>query len=189
MNILGVTLSFIKLLMTFPIIVSGSSMLPTFYDGDMIFADRFPVIFGEVERGDVVVFNLPYESARAYEGVDVGASDAVEDGRALLDYGDLYVKRVVGAPGDELAIKDGYVYVNDERLKEPYVRRGTKTYGVVAEYPVLTADGGGVKYTVPEDSYFLLGDNRESSVDSRHFILHYVSRADIRGVFTFLKFP
>ena len=53
-----VLISFIKLLMTFPVIVSGGSMLPTFYEGDVVYMSGYEAAFGGVERGDVVLFEL-----------------------------------------------------------------------------------------------------------------------------------
>lgn len=148
-------LSFVKLLMTFPIVVSGGSMMPTFYNDDIVYAEMFDARFGEISRGDIVVFTLPYESN---------------------DKKNLYIKRVIGVSGDKVVFKDGKIFINDEELKEPYIRKGTVTRG-------------GDIYKVPKNSYFLLGDNRESSIDSRNFTYPYVKRENIKGVFTYLKFP
>jgi len=184
-------LSFIKLLMTFPIVISGGSMVPTFYNDDIVYAEMFDARFGEISRGDIVVFTLPYESKA--NGVGGGV---VADGEAkgFLEFGDLYIKRVVGVSGDEVAFKNGKIFVNGEELKEPYIRKGTVTRGgevaIVGNSGVeLSPDGTGVVYKVPKNSYFLLGDNRESSVDSRNFTYPYVKRENIKGVFTYLKFP
>ncbi|MBT3864696.1 signal peptidase I [Candidatus Peregrinibacteria bacterium] len=162
-----VLISFIKLLMTFPVIVSGGSMLPTFYEGDVVYMSGYEAAFGGVERGDVVLFELE------------DSSDNV----------DVYIKRVVGMPGEKISIKDGVVSVDGRIASEPYLRWGTKTEVNVEDSSVFTSEMDGVVYNVPLGKYFVLGDNRQSSVDSRHFILHYVDVDDIKGVFTYLNFP
>lgn len=167
--LISVAISFVKLLMTFPVVISGNSMMPTFSNDDIVYAEMFDARFdgvfglGEIKRGDVVIFELPYESVKAKSG--------------LMNFGDLYVKRVIGLPEDKVILKDGRVYVNGEVLNEPYVRKGATTKAEVTVY------------NVPADSYFLMGDNRETSIDSRRFVLPYVKRANIKGVFTYLKFP
>lgn len=83
--------------------------------------------------------------------------------------GDLMSKRVIGLPGETVSFKDGCVYINDEKLDE-------------AEYlekNILTIDWK--TYTVPEDSYFVLGDNRENSADSRWWENPYVHKKSIKG--------
>jgi signal peptidase I len=69
-----------------------------------------------------------------------------------------YLKRLIGLPGDEVEIKDNNVYVNGKKLDEPYLSPGTKTELV---------QPGSLKLTVKENEYFVLGDNREHSRDSR----------------------
>jgi signal peptidase I len=136
--------------------VEGISMQPTFESGQILLVNRAayfhvdwkPVaellptrlqgsiayLFGGPQRGDVVVFNAPIQP-----GTD-------------------YIKRIIGLPGDRVAINNGNVFVNGAALNEPYIR-------VPANYQF--PDGGGVAI-VPSDSYFVLGDNRPESLDS-HF--------------------
>lgn len=122
-------------------VVENISMLPTLDPGDRIFVDRLSWRgVADLARGDVVVF-------RAWD----------ED--------KLYVKRVIGLPGDTLAMQDGDVFVNGERLDEPYL--------------VQHADESKPVVTLGPDEYFVMGDNRPSSADSR---LHGpVKRASIVG--------
>lgn len=112
-------------------VVRGSSMAPSIQDGDRILVDPVSYMFGEIERGDIVVLQYPLDPS-----VD-------------------YIKRVVGLPGDRIVIEDGAVWVNDERLDEPYVLGPDGGTRLVAE--VLPAH------------YFVLGDNRARSCDSREF--------------------
>ena len=78
-----------------------------------------------------------------------------------------YVKRVIGLPNDVVQIKDGRVYVNGDELDEPYIR----------DY--IFNDGETYTYIVPEDSYFMLGDNRNNSKDSRFWVNTYVKKEKI----------
>ncbi len=75
---------------------------------------------------------------------------------------DPLIKRVIGLPGDELELRDGKVYVNDAPLEEPYLERDPCKPGLPK-----TCSFGPV--TVPRDHYFMMGDNRTNSLDSRFF--------------------
>jgi signal peptidase I len=144
--------------------VDGLSMMPSFENGEMLlvnrnsyrsvdawdFVDWLPLVdehedaeplitFGEPSRGDVVVFTPPSP------GQDKP-----------------YIKRVIGLPGDTVEIRDDGVSVNDTLINEPYLEGAT-----------TSCRSGGASYcgplTVPEDSIFVLGDNRNNSEDSRFF--------------------
>ena len=136
-------------------------MIPTFYEGDVLYASAYESEFFGLDRGDVVVFGL---------------GD---------DY--LYVKRIIGLPGETVVVRDGRVEVDGVFLSEPYARGETKIDSF--ENPVLSADAQGFVYNVPEGEYFVLGDNRESSVDSRSFVRTYVPEEWVLGEFVYLKFP
>lgn len=96
--------------------------------------------------------------------------DKIESGDILVfdseELNDKIIKRVIGLPGDHIIIKDGVVFRNGERLVEDYI-------GAPDEF-----DG---EYTVPDDSYFFLGDNRANSKDSRYFINAYINEDSILG--------
>lgn len=110
-------------------IVENISMLPTLDPGDRIFVDRVSWrTLSDLARGDVVVF-------RAWD----------ED--------KLYVKRIIGLPGDTLTLQDGAVFVNGERLDEPYLVKHAAESKPVIE--------------LGDDEFFVMGDNRPSSADSR----------------------
>ncbi len=85
-----------------------------------------------------------------------------------------YIKRIIGLPGDKIEGKDGFVYINDEPLTEAYVTE------------MLNEDFG--PYEVPKDCYFMMGDNRNVSEDSRYWENHFVERDKIKGKALF-KFP
>ena len=89
--------------------------------------------------------------------------------------GEGYVKRVIGLPGDTIDIKDGEVWRNGKKLSE--------SYAVGSTY--VNNDSEEVTYTVPEGEYFMLGDNRDNSGDSRLWANPYVPRSDILAKYLF----
>lgn len=112
-------------------IVDGISMEPNFHTGEIIVANRFQYIFGRPERFDAVTLKFPGDPEHKK-----------------------YIKRVIGLPGDTVTIKDGFVFVNDKKITEPYLPEGTITLPDVSR-------------KLEGDDYFLLGDNRDNSSDSR----------------------
>lgn len=81
--------------------------------------------------------------------------------------GNTFVKRIIGMPGEVISFDNGNVYVNGEVLDEPYLSEGTATYSWI------------LAFVVPEDKYFVLGDNRGISADSRYWENPYVAKGDI----------
>lgn len=116
--------------------VAGNSMLNTLHDGDMLFMNKIGKHFHDYERGDIVILNAPDYPNR------------------------LYVKRVVGVPGDTVTLKDEKVYLNGEELNEPYTS---------VDYTLQTSDT--YEWYLLDNQYFLLGDNRAegASNDSRNY--------------------
>lgn len=113
-----------------PYKVQMSSMNPTLYENDLIIVNKFIFKLREPKRGEVVIFKPPY-----------GDKD--------------YIKRVIGLPGETIEIKDGFVYINGEKLIEPYIKNSTP-----GDLPPLE---------IPEGKIFVMGDNRNNSLDSREF--------------------
>lgn len=119
--------------------VSGSSMFPTFKDKELLFSYLLDVQFHTLRRGDVVVFHAP------------PASEADK----------LYIKRIIGLPGDSVRVQDGAVYVNGSKLDESaYLKADVATYGGSELHD-------GETKIVPPNNYFVMGDNRPYSSDSR----------------------
>ena len=104
--------AFALLLFYRPMVVSGSSMYPTFQDNDRILVDRFDGNLDQLNRGDVIVFFSPEVEAR------------------------LMVKRLIGLPGDTICILEGHVYLNGALLKESYTNRGESSHETIPSFRV-----------------------------------------------------
>lgn len=89
--------------------------------------------------------------------------------------GTRFVKRIIGLPGETVDIRDGVTYINGTALDEPYLAE------------TMTGEWG--PFTVPNDSYFLMGDNRNQSEDCRHWESHFVFMDDILGQVVFSYYP
>ena len=113
--------------------IPSGSMIPTLEIGDRVLVNKFIYRFTEPERGDIIVF----------QSVDSSNEDLI--------------KRVVGLPGDKIAVRGGKLFVNGEPQKEPYTNKKLPDRSCFA------------KTTVPKDHVFVMGDNRGNSADSRVF--------------------
>jgi signal peptidase I len=136
-----------------PVKVEGTSMMPGLTDQERIFINKYTYKLGagSIAREDLVVFHYPKDPSQSY------------------------IKRIIGLPGDSVQIIDGSVYVNGQKLDEPYVPADYRDHISVPEE------------TVPTDSYFVLGDHRSSSNDSR--VWGFVGREEIYGKAVFVYWP
>lgn len=122
----------------------------------------------ELSQGEVVLMNRIIYHLRKPERFDIVAFE--KEG----EKGKYYIKRIIGMPGETIQIRDGFVYVNDQILEAEDGLKRAALAGL-AEHPV----------TLGEDEYFLLGDNRESSEDSRFVNVGNVKAEQIGGIVWF----
>jgi signal peptidase I len=176
--------------------VPTGSMQNTIYIGDHFLINKFIFAPGpslpflpqrEIRRGDIVVFKYPGD--RDHPGADASLG--------VTPYRDYYIKRVIGLPGDKLEVRGATVYINDQPLPEHHISaeqgdspkaplknlaptpKNGEPYSVFYSPRTLSAHGSNAQDTnyfkyglaapvrVPDDSYFMMGDNRDNSGDSR----------------------
>lgn len=132
--------------------VPTSSMEPTVLAGSKIIINRTSYINAEPNRGDIVAFYIQ-ETDDKY-----------------------YLKRVMALPGETIEGKEGYIYINGEKLEDN-------------DYTNITINNDFGPYTVPNNSYFMLGDNRNNSFDSRYWKYKFVEKSNIIGKAIFVYRP
>ena len=145
------------------VLVKGSSMEPNFNHGDLVFINKLSTSVGSPDYGDVVICKL--DEGAGYENI---------------------IKRVIGLPGDEIDIvEDEYsedgeylLYVNGEYIEEDFLGEPMRVDGDV-EYP----------FEVPENSYFVMGDNRNESLDSRRESVGAIHKDDLMGKVVLRLYP
>ncbi len=144
---------FVILFIYQPVKVEGTSMMPTLDDQERIFINKFVYRFhfGNIDRGDTVVFWFPGDPSKSY------------------------IKRVIGMPGDRVEVDQGKVIVNGQALVESYVP------------PEFRDRSSMPARVIPEEEYFVLGDHRSSSNDSRAWGM--VPRRYIYGKAVFIYWP
>lgn len=126
--------------------VEGHSMEPTLSDGDNLIVDKLSYRFHDPERFDVIVF--PYQHAE----------------------NTYYIKRIIGLPGETVQVKDGYAYIDGQKLDENFGKELMEDPGI-ASTPLKLG----------EDEYFVLGDNRNHSMDSRNSSVGVLTRKQLIG--------
>lgn len=127
--LLALVVFFILQTMLLQCVVRQTSMIPTLVEGERIFINKTAYFFDSPQRGDIIVFQLPDRQS------DIPL-----------------IKRVIGLPGEQIAIQEGKVFINGSPLDEPYIK----------EIPKYKIDD----LTIEDDRYFVLGDNRNGSYDS-----------------------
>lgn len=127
-----------------PFVVDGESMMPNFVNNEYILAEKVSYLFGEPKRGDVVVFRYP--------------------GNPNISY----IKRIIGLPGETIAIENNSIkitskdYPSGTTLDEGYISKAMVTV-------VSNSENGALERTLSGDEYFVMGDNRQHSSDSREW--------------------
>jgi signal peptidase I len=137
--------------------IPSVSMVPTMQVGDRILVNRLAYRFGDIERGDVIVFADPTPDASHDRGIVGGLVHFLAQGVGVVrPDDDDFIKRVIGVPGDVVEMRGGTVYVNGAPLDEPYVNQEDLS---TADLPPTS---------VPDGMLFVMGDNRNHSGDSRY---------------------
>jgi signal peptidase I len=153
--------SLVMRLMTFsPYLVEGPSMEPTLHSGELFILDQEAYKKADPQRGDIVVFSDPDKP----------------------DY--FYVKRILGLPEERLHVTDKGLYIENhgktEELPEPYLANAggiSKSYALDGYRDEI--------FAVPDGKYFVMGDNRSHSLDSRSFIYPFIPKENIKGKYLF----
>ena len=133
--------------------VPSGSMENTIMTGDRVVGNRLSYLTKDPERYDIIIFKYPDDESQ------------------------LFIKRIIGLPGETVEIRDGHIYIDGS--SEPLEDVETKEYMV----------GNYGPYTIPEGCYFVMGDNRNDSKDSRYWIHPYVSKDKILGKAVFRYWP
>ena len=133
--------------------IPSGSMENTIMTGDRVFGNRLAYKFSDPKRFDIIIFKYPDDESQ------------------------LFIKRIIGLPGETVEIHDGNIYINgsDSPLED-----------VDIEEPM---EGSFGPYTVPEGCYFVMGDNRNNSRDSRYWENTFVSEDEILGKAVFRYWP
>ena len=142
------------------IYVKGSSMVPNFHHGDFLVINKLETRVASPQVDDIVICKL----------------DNVE-------YQENIIKRVIGLPGDEIDLRNNgsgiyHLYINGTLVEEPYIAEPMQDKGDIT-YP----------FVVPEDCYFVMGDNRNASTDSRRQSIGAIEKEDIMGRVVLRLYP
>ena len=140
-----------------PFTVSGASMYPTLHNGDRMVLSKV----GDIHRFDVVILKAPDENVE-------------------------YIKRVIGMPGDTVEMKSGVLYINGKKVDQPFINTEAlaKQTVFMNDFTLESLTG---ESKVPEGKYFVLGDNRGVSKDSR--MIGFIDRSAIEGKAVFTIWP
>lgn len=178
----------IQWLIVKPYKIPSPSMVPTLETGQRVLVNRVTGRFGTPQRGDIMVFHPPPGADEQQCGIQVGQNFGTPPTRYLgvPDLSDIpdattasymacpvanpgkqkqaFIKRVIGVPGDELKIIKGHAYINDKELDEPYINK-ENSCDDPASFTLACTFSRSI--TIPAGMYFMMGDNRNNSDDSR----------------------
>lgn len=178
----------IQWLLVKPYKIPSLSMYPLLEVKQRVLVNRIEGRFGTPERGDVVVFHPPPGADIMECGIDPGdtfgppkqtyiahpeqidmAGKSSEGSMACPQANpgaqkQAFIKRVIGLPGDRIKIIEGYAYINGTKLNEPYVNAQDSCADPATFRPACTFSR---EFTIPPNKYFMMGDNRNNSDDSR----------------------
>lgn len=156
--------------------VQQSSMQDTLMEGQHLFVEKLTYNFADPKKGDIIVFMENKSVGGFLDEINIFLTDVKEVFKPVDQKSNVrLVKRVIGTPGDLVDIKDGKVYLNGVAQDEPYVKGETNNRDF--QLPV----------TVPDGKYFVLGDNRGVSKDSR--IFGFIDRSQVEGKAVFRFWP
>ena len=173
-----------------PTVVQMDSMYPTLKQGERLVLNRIQRTRKQLpKRGDIITFEQPSVTYIGEDKVDLSNPVAIYDkvptnifskfAYYVLEWGKTsYIKRVIGLPGEHVQIMDGKVYINGSVLEDD-----------VSEDDILTAGLAAGELTLGENEYFVLGDNRNNSEDSRFANVGVVKKDDIVGSVWFIASP
>lgn len=151
--------------------VKEDSMEPNLQDGDRIIVNRFIYRFSKPKRGDIIILN----KRNNYNNIVKNMKYELEEISDSINYNlnrrakkDNLIKRIIGIPGDEIKIYNGKVYVNGREEEKYHFIGSTEDY-----------KNEGKTINLPENKYYVLGDNRQKSLDSRD--IGYIDTYEIKG--------
>jgi signal peptidase I len=145
-----------------PFRIPSESMEPTLDIGQRVLVDRVTNHFGDPSRGDIVVFKPPAGADNNTCGVPTEPDDGHPCQKATPQKSSSnFIKRVVGLPGDRLKVLNNRVYIDGKLQKEPFIDKNTPCSQPLCNLPK--------EITVPPGHFFMMGDNRGQSADSREW--------------------
>ena len=161
--------------------IPTGSMEKTIMTGSRVIGSRLHYKFSDPERGDVAIFVFGWQCPNCHVIIEgETAEECPRCGEAVGKHARTiyYVKRVIGLPGDVIDIIDDKVYLNgsDTPLDEPYIAEPMNQHETL-------------HFEVPENSYFMMGDNRNYSLDARYWNNHYISKDKMIAKVLFEYFP